>query len=118
MQHSIATFTRSTQAFVARTLVPEDASALLFSIKSFDAAMLTYYIALRIGLARPSWSIVTVNIVSQTSVGASLSRGVNRLAGTTIGAAATVAVVPNFVNSPVLCSLARSAWIAFVFISH
>lgn len=113
LRHSVAALTRSAPVFVARTVLLDDANALLFSIKSFAAAMLAYYIALRIGLARPSWSIVTVYIVSQTSVGASLSRGVYRLAGTTIGAAATVAIVPNFVNSPVLCSIVLSAWIAF-----
>lgn len=53
-----------------------DAEALLFSAKTFAAAMLAYYIALRIGLPRPSWAIITAYLVSQTSAGASLSRGV------------------------------------------
>ncbi|WP_227366153.1 FUSC family protein, partial [Klebsiella pneumoniae] len=33
-----------------------DANALLYSAKSFTAAMLAYYIALSIGLERPSWA--------------------------------------------------------------
>lgn len=88
-----------------------DGEAMLFSLKSFVAAMLAYYIALRTGLPKPFWAIVTVYIVSQTSAGASLSRGVYRFAGTLAGAIATVAIVPNFVNDPLLCSLVLAAWI-------
>ena len=55
-----------------------DAHALLYSVRSFAAAMLAYYLALAIGLERPSWAIITVYIVSQTSVGASLSRSLYR----------------------------------------
>lgn len=90
-----------------------DASALLYSARSFIAAMLAYYIALSIGLERPSWAIITVYIVSQTSVGASLSRGVYRLAGTVVGAAATVLIVPALVDMPIVCSVVLTGWITF-----
>ncbi|WP_085539984.1 FUSC family protein [Cedecea sp. NFIX57] len=89
-----------------------DANALLYAAKSFAAAMLAYYLALSIGLGTPSWAIVTVYIVSQTTVGASLSKGVYRLAGTVVGAAATVLIVPTFVNMPILCSVVLTGWIA------
>lgn len=88
-----------------------DADALLFSAKSFTAAMLAYYIALRAGVPKPSWAIVTVYIVSQNSAGASLSRGVYRFAGTIIGAVATVAIIPCFVNDPLVCSVVLASWI-------
>lgn len=91
----------------------EDAAGLLFSIKSFAAAMLAYYIALRIGLPKPFWAILTVYIVSQTSAGASLSRGIHRFVGTLAGAVATVAIVPNFVNEPMACSVVLAGWISF-----
>lgn len=90
-----------------------DAHALLYSVRSFVAAMLAYYIALAIGLERPSWAIITVYIVSQTSVGASLSRCLYRLAGTVTGAGATVLIVPMFVNTPILCSVILAGWISF-----
>ncbi|POP44041.1 FUSC family protein [Superficieibacter electus] len=90
-----------------------DAHALLYSVRSFAAAMLAWYIALSIGLERPSWAIITVYIVSQTSVGASLSRSLYRLAGTVIGAGATVLIVPTFVNVPIFCSVVLSVWITF-----
>ena len=94
------------------TVLRSDAQAILFSAKSFAAAMLAYYLALSIGLQRPSWAIITVYIVSQTSVGASLSRSVYRLVGTLVGAAATVFIVPTFVNQPILCSAMLGLWIA------
>lgn len=89
-----------------------DLDALLFSAKTFAAAMLAYYIALRIGLPRPSWAIVTVYLVSQPSAGASLGRGIYRLAGTLAGSIATVAIVPTFVNEPVVCSMVLAGWIS------
>ena len=84
---------------------------MLFSAKSYAAAMASYYIAISIGLPRPYWAIVTVYIVSQPSAAASLSRGVYRLAGTLVGAAATVVIIPTFVNAPLACSLALAGWI-------
>jgi len=91
--------------------VRADLEALLFSAKTFASAMLAYYIALHIGLPRPSWAIVTAYLVSQPSAGASLGRGVYRLAGTLAGSAATVAIVPTFANEPVLCSMVLAGWI-------
>ncbi|MFS2225123.1 FUSC family protein [Pantoea sp. B65] len=100
-------------ATLVSSRLQNDANALLYSVKSFAAAMLAYYIALSIGLERPSWAIITVYIVSQTSVGASLSRSVYRLAGTIIGAGATVLIVPAFVNMPIFCSVILTGWITF-----
>ncbi|EOW4545474.1 FUSC family protein [Raoultella planticola] len=98
---------------IASPALLSDAHALLYSVRSFVAAMLAYYIALAIGLERPSWAIITVYIVSQTSVGASLSRSLYRLAGTVAGAGATVLIVPTFVNTPILCSVILVGWISF-----
>ncbi|MBC5068477.1 FUSC family protein [Klebsiella quasipneumoniae] len=105
---------------VARRFMPQtpsaalrsDGQAVIYAAKSFAAAMLAYYLALSIGLQRPSWAIITVYIVSQTSAGASLSRSVYRLVGTVVGAAATVIIVPTFVNQPLLCSVVLALWIA------
>ncbi|MEH8994050.1 FUSC family protein [Klebsiella quasipneumoniae subsp. quasipneumoniae] len=105
---------------VARRFMPQtpsaalrsDGQAVIYAAKSFAAAMLAYYLALSIGLQRPSWAIITVYIVSQTSAGASLSRSVYRLVGTVVGAAVTVVIVPTFVNQPILCSVMLALWIA------
>lgn len=88
-----------------------DAQALLFSIKCFAAGMLAYYIALRMGLPKPSWAIVTVYIVSQPSAGASVSRGVYRFIGTVVGAVATIVIIPHFAHDPFACGVALACWI-------
>lgn len=98
-------------SFLRTPSMKADADAILFSAKSFAAAMLAYYISLRIGLPKPFWAIITVYIVSQTSAGASFSRGVYRFAGTFVGAIATVVIVPTFVNDPMMCSVVLAGWI-------
>lgn len=108
---TVAAMFKAGTSFLRTPALKADADAILFSAKSFAAAMLAYYISLRIGLPKPFWAIVTVYIVSQTSAGASLSRGVYRLAGTLLGATATVAIVPNFVNDPMVCSVVLAGWI-------
>jgi len=107
----IASRLQSGTALLRMPNLRADRDAILFSAKSFAAAMLAYYISLRIGLPKPFWAIVTVYIVSQTSAGASFSRGVYRFVGTLVGAIATVAIVPNFVNHPMVCSVVLAGWI-------
>ncbi|MVW58031.1 FUSC family protein [Sphingomonas sp. MAH-6] len=88
-----------------------DADAVLFSLKCFVAAMLAYYIALRIGLNRPFWAVVTSYIIGQPLAGAVLSKAVFRLIGTVLGATAAVVLVPAFVNEPAVLTLALSLWL-------
>src|ERR1700759_3166163 len=85
----------------------------LFSMKTFIAAMLAVYIALAIGLDRPYWAMATVYIVSQPLTGALRSKALYRLLGTLIGAAATIALVPNLVNAPELLCAALALWTGF-----
>jgi len=90
----------------------------LFSVKCFIAAMLAYYIALRIGLTRPYWAVSTSYIVAQPLAGAVISKAVFRLVGTALGATAAVVLVPNLVNAPELLSLALALWLGLcLFIS-
>lgn len=90
----------------------EDGHAVIFSLKCFIAAMLAYYIALRIGLNRPFWAITTSYIVAQPFAGAVLSKAVFRLMGTILGAAAAVALVPSFVNEPAVLVCALAFWLS------
>lgn len=84
---------------------------LLFSVNSFAAAMLALYIGFALGLPRPYWAMTTAYIVSQPLAGAVRSKAVYRILGTILGAAATVALVPNLVNAPWLLSLALALWV-------
>ena len=83
----------------------------LFSVKSLFAAMLAYYIALRIGLTNPYWAVMTAYIVANPLAGAVLSKAVFRAVGTIVGAAAAVFLVPVLVNAPELLSLALALWL-------
>ncbi|WP_242181885.1 FUSC family protein [Sphingomonas sp. CARO-RG-8B-R24-01] len=83
----------------------------LFAVKCFVAAMLAYYIALKIGLTRPYWAVTTSYIVAQPLAGAVLSKAVFRVAGTVLGAIAAVVLVPNLVNAPELLSLGLALWL-------
>jgi uncharacterized membrane protein YccC len=82
-----------------------------FSLKTLAAAFLAYYIALRIGLERPYWSVITCYIVAQPLTGALLSKGLFRLIGTAVGAGVAILLVPNLVNMPELLSLALALWL-------
>ena len=93
-------------------------SELLFSVKSFAAAMLSVYLSLRIGLPRPFWAMMTAYIVAQPFAGPTRSKGLYRAGGTILGATAVVLLVPHLVNSPELLSLALALWIgACLFVS-
>ncbi|MCS0659987.1 FUSC family protein [Massilia terrae] len=84
----------------------------LFSVKSFAASMLAVYVSLRIGLPRPFWAMMTAYIVSAPFAGPTRSKAIYRLAGTFLGAAGAVLLVPNLVNSPELLSLGIALWVA------
>ncbi|NLS18597.1 FUSC family protein [Rhizobium sp. P40RR-XXII] len=88
------------------------ADNVVFSLKTFFAAMLAYYIAVRFDLSRPFWAVATVYIVAHPLSGAISSKSVYRLLGTLIGGAATVVLVPNLVNDPILLSAAIIAWVS------
>ncbi|SDO30627.1 Uncharacterized membrane protein YccC [Methylobacterium phyllostachyos] len=83
-----------------------------FALKTYAAAMLALFLALWIDLPRPYWALGTVYITSQVLSGATRSKAVYRLCGTALGAAVSVALVPNLVDAPVLLSLAVALWVA------
>ena len=87
------------------------ANAFVYSIWTLLAALIALYVAFSIGLPRPYWALTTVYIVSQPIAGATRSKGAYRVGGTLVGAAATVALVPNLVDEPILLSVALAAWV-------
>ncbi len=92
--------------------VLRDRQAWLHSAKSFLAAMLALYVALAFALPRPYWAMATSYIVMQSALGGTRSRGLYRIAGTFIAAVATVLMLPNLVQTPLLLALAFSLWLA------
>ena len=94
-----------------RAAVVAGALDAVFSLKSFAAAMLAYWIALRIGLTRPYWAVTTCYIVAQPLAGAVLSKAAFRIVGTVVGAAVALLIVPNLANAPELLCLALALWL-------
>jgi uncharacterized membrane protein YccC len=84
---------------------------LLFSGKSFAAAMLAMYLASRAGLPRPFWALMTTYIVAHPLAGAVRSKAVYRFFGTLIGSTATVLLVPALSNAPELLTLVLALWV-------
>jgi uncharacterized membrane protein YccC len=90
----------------------------IFSLKTFSAGMLALYIAFYFDLPRPYWALASVYIVSNPFVGATRSKALYRVFGTLLGAAASVALVPPFAETPYLLSALVALWTGiFVYIS-
>lgn len=87
-------------------------SEILFSVKSFAAAILAVYLSMRIGLPRPFWAMMTAYIVAAPFSGPTRSKGVYRAAGTLLGALFVTFTVPRLIDAPELLTLALAMWIA------
>jgi uncharacterized membrane protein YccC len=86
-------------------------AALVFALRTFAAAMLALSIALWLDMPRPYWAMTSVYITSNPLTGATRSKALYRMLGTLIGAAGTIALIPNLVNAPELLSLAIALWV-------
>lgn len=84
---------------------------IIFSVKTFIAAMAALLIGFAADLPRPYWALATVYITSQPLAGATRSKALYRVIGTLVGAAASIVFVPALVNSPELLSLTIAAWV-------
>ena len=84
---------------------------MLFSLKSFSAAMLAMYIGNRAGLPRPFWSMMTAYIVAAPLAGNVRSKALFRFCGTLVGCTAVVFMVPPLANAPELLILALALWV-------
>jgi uncharacterized membrane protein YccC len=75
--------------------------------------MLAYYLALRIGLDRPYWAMITCYVAAspQPLAGAILTKSIARVLGTVLGSGAAVMLVPNLINVPAALVLALSVWL-------
>lgn len=86
-------------------------SALMFSLKTFTAAMLALWIAFRLDLPQPTWALMTVYIVSQPFSGMVLSKSLARIVGTIIGAILSVVLVALFYDSREIFIVTTALWI-------
>lgn len=81
-----------------------------YGVRTFAASMLALYIALLMEMPRPYWAMATVYIVSSPFVGPTSSKALYRAAGTLTGAAASVLIVPMFVQTPFLLAIIIALW--------
>ena len=87
-------------------------ASLLFSLRTFAAAMLALYFSYLFDLSQPVWAFMTVYIVSAPFLGMVRSKAVYRILGTLTGAVFCVAVIPNLVDAPAILILTIACWIA------
>ncbi|TDV67870.1 putative membrane protein YccC [Pseudomonas sp. LP_7_YM] len=81
-----------------------------YGVRTFAASMLALYLALIFELPRPYWAMATVYIVSSPFVAPTSSKALYRAAGTFLGAAASVVLVPMFVQTPLLLAVVIALW--------
>jgi len=81
-----------------------------YGVRTFGASMLALYIALLMQMPRPYWAMATVYIVSSPFVGPTSSKALYRAFGTLTGAAASVLIVPMFVQTPFLLAVVIALW--------
>jgi uncharacterized membrane protein YccC len=84
---------------------------VIFSLKSFTAAMLAMYIASRLGQPRPFWALMTTYVVANPLAGAVRSKALFRFLGTLIGSLAAVLLVPALSSAPELLTLTFALWV-------
>jgi uncharacterized membrane protein YccC len=73
---------------------------LIFSLKAFAAAMLSFWINCALDLPRPTWALFLVYVLMQPLSGAVRSECVYRLIGSVVGAAIMLGIVALFANAP------------------
>ena len=93
-------------------IFPITGGELLFSLKTFAAALIALWIAFLWNLHQPYWALLTVLIVAQPYTGMVRSKALYRFVGTFVGAAMAIFLVPNLVNLPLLLVMALALWIA------
>ncbi|RAU45121.1 MULTISPECIES: FUSC family protein [unclassified Pseudomonas] len=81
-----------------------------YGVRTFAASMLALYLALIFELPRPYWAMATVYIVSSPFVAPTSSKALYRAGGTFLGAAASVLIVPLFVQTPFLLAVVIALW--------
>lgn len=85
---------------------------LIFSLKTFAAAMLALVISYWLEVKEPQWSVLTVYLLAQPLVGAVWAKGAFRLAGTIVGAIFAIVCIGFFVQAGPLFILVMALWLA------
>jgi uncharacterized membrane protein YccC len=85
--------------------------AVIFSAKTFAAALLALFISFWLALDEPYWAIMTVFVVAQPDSGLVLAKGFYRLLGTAVGLLVTTALVFGLAQYGELFIASLAVWI-------
>ena len=96
---------------VATAANSELLGAIMFSLKTFAAALIALFIAFWLGLDDPRWSLLTVYVVSQPDSGLVIAKSFYRLLGTIGGVLITVALVFGLAQYGELFVASLCVWI-------
>lgn len=91
----------------------ETVVGLVFSFKTFAAALLALFIAFWAALDDPRWAVLTVFVVSQPDSGLVVAKSFYRMLGTVAGVLVSIALVFAFAQYGELFLASLAAWIAF-----
>ena len=83
----------------------------IFALRTTLVGIVALLVAYFLGLEQPQWAMMTVFIVSQPVAGMVLAKGFFRLAGTLIGAIASVLMVKVAGSEHIAYVTALAAWI-------
>ncbi|RLB96384.1 MAG: hypothetical protein DRH90_24650, partial [Deltaproteobacteria bacterium] len=83
------------------------------AVKTGLALMLVYGIALKMNWMNPYWAGISVAVISLTTAGESINKGMLRLAGTIPGCLSAFVILSLAPQSRWLCLLLACAWIFF-----
>jgi uncharacterized membrane protein YccC len=86
-------------------------SAVIFSGKTFAAALLALFISFWLALDEPYWALLTVFVVAQPDSGLILAKGFYRLLGTAVGILVTTALVFGLAQYGELFIASLASWI-------
>ena len=86
-------------------------AAVIFSGKTFAAALLALFISFWLALDEPYWAVMAVFIVAQPDSGLVLAKGFYRLCGTAVGLLVTTAMVFALAQYGELFMAALALWI-------
>ncbi|MET0742663.1 MAG: FUSC family protein, partial [Microvirga sp.] len=84
---------------------------IVFSIKTFGAAMLALFAAFSLDLTQPSWAMLTALVVSQPVAGMVMAKSVFRVVGTIAGGATALVLVALFAQDGPVFLTALALWI-------
>lgn len=83
-----------------------------YALRNAIAMCLALWVAFLLDLDEPYWAFTSAAVVSFPTVGGVISKSIGRIAGSLLGAAASVLIAGQCLNDPWLFTLFIAAWIA------